>query len=446
MDKIIFKTSIGTFEGKRHEDAHEFSGIPFARAKRFEYCERIDHYEDIFDATKMAKACPQYRQFHPHLDNPERLFYYREFRQGIDFQYDEDCLNLNIFTPEDAHNCPVIVFFHGGGFNSGCNEEEPFRGYELAKRGIISVFANYRVGVLGYFCDEEIEKRYHRNGNFGLDDQLQALRWVKDHIREFGGDEENITVMGQSAGAISVQYLCLDHDNAGLFKRAVMMSGGGAFPKFALPRKVEETYDYWKQMMELAGCESFEQFRTADLKTIHDAYEAIRQKRSDSINNMMPVIDGVLLKESVDQLIDDPLKIDYMIGYTNCDLYAPVMAYIGNRFARRNGAYVYYFDIDQPGDDNRAFHSCDLRYMFGRLDTSWRPYRKEDKNVSKQMLDQLSRFARTGDPNDKDLPLWKKTYGKERKVLCIALNKTQMGRPSYLKLIKNMLTKRNPRT
>ncbi|MBR3006521.1 MAG: carboxylesterase family protein, partial [Erysipelotrichaceae bacterium] len=65
------------------------------------------------------------------------------------------------------------------------------------------------------------------------------MRWVKDHIREFGGDEENITVMGQSAGAISVQYLCLDHDNAGLFKRAVMMSGGGAFPKFALPRKVE---------------------------------------------------------------------------------------------------------------------------------------------------------------------------------------------------------------
>ena len=78
---------------------------------------------------------------------------------------------------------------------------------------------------------------------------------------------------------------------------------------------------------------------------------------------MMPVVDGYLLKDGVDKLISDPLKVDYMIGYTNNDMYAPAMAYIGNRFAIDNGAYVYFFDIDQPGDGNGAFHSSDLRYM-----------------------------------------------------------------------------------
>lgn len=445
MDKTTFKTSIGAFAGNEHEDAYEFLGIPYAKAGRFEYCKRVDTYEGIFDAGKMGNACPQYRQFYPNLQSRERLFYFNEFRRGLDFTYDEDCLNLNIYMPKNKTACPVILFFHGGGFNSGCNAEEPFRGYELAKRGIVSVFANYRVGVFGYFSHEAIEKRYGRNGNFGLDDQLNAIHWVKEHIKEFGGDENNISIMGQSAGAISVQYHCLNHENEGLFNRAIMMSGGGMFPKFSLPKKANETYDYWHELMELAGCRSFEEFRNADLKTIFDAYEAIKQRRKDSINNMMPVIDGCLLKEGIDQLIKDPLKIDYMIGYTNCDLYAPIMAHIGNRFAYDNGAYVYYFDIDQPGDDNKAFHSCDLRYMFGRLKTSWRPFRKEDEKVSEQMMDYLCSFAENGDPNRQGHTLWQKTDGKNRKVLCFRLNETKMGRPSFIKLTMNMLKRGEPR-
>ena len=365
--------------------------------------------------------------------------------EGIEFSYDEDCLNLNIYTPKNAVNCPVILYFHGGGFNSGSNAEEPFRGYELAKRGIITVFANYRVGVLGYFCHEEIEKNYHRNGNFGLDDQLQAIRWVRDHIHEFGGDQDNITLLGQSAGAISIQYLCLNHDNEGLFQRAAMMSGGGLFPKFALPKKADETYDYWHELMEYAECGDFEEFRKADLKVIHDAYETIRKNRKDSMYYMMPVIDGYLLKDGVDQLIHDPLKVDYLLGYTSNDLYAPLMAYIGNRFARENEAYVYYFDIDQPGDNNGAFHSCDLRYMFGRLETSWRPFRDRDQEISKQMMDYLANFVRKGNPNGAMLPIWNKTNRHDHKVLCFTLQDTKMGRPSYLKPAKNMLTKGDPK-
>lgn len=445
MKKITLKTTIGTFTGNEYEDACEFLAVPYAKARRFEYCELIDSYEGTIDATKMGNSCPQFRQFHPHLDDPERLFYYKEFRNGIDFKYDEDCLNLNIYTPKNVSNCPVILYFHGGGFNSGSNAEDPFKGFELAKRGIITVFANYRVGVLGYFCHEEVEKKYHRNGNFGLDDQLQAIRWVKDHIEDFGGDRDNITLMGQSAGAISIQYLCLDHDNEGLFQRAVMMSGGGMFPKVALPRKPQETYGYWKQFMELSGCNSFEEFKNADLKTIHDAYDEIKKLRKDSLYNMMPVVDGYLLKDDVDKLFKDPLRLNYMIGYTNNDMYAPLMAYIGNRFARQNGAYVYFFDIDAPGDDNGAFHSSDLRYMFGTLGSSWRPYRERDYEVSGQLMDYLSDFVRYNDPNGNGLPEWKKTDRKEHRVLCFDLKDTKMKRPSYLKLLKNMLTKGDPK-
>ena len=430
--------------GNEHEEAYEFLNVRFARAGRFEYSELINEYDNV-DATKMGNSCPQYRQYYIDLKNPERLFYHREFREGLEFNYDEDCLNLNIYTPKNARNCQVIIFFHGGGFNSGSNAEEPFRGFELAKKGLITVFANYRVGVLGYFCHEEIQKKYGRNGNFGLDDQLQAIKWVKKHIAEFGGDNNNITIQGQSAGAIQVQYHCLNHDNDGLFNRAFMMSGGGMFPKFALPKKAEDTYEYWHEMMDYAECRTFEEFRNADIMKLHAAYEVIRKMRKDSTYNMMPVVDGYLLKDDIDKLIADPLKIDYMIGYTNNDLYAPIMAYIGNKFAKDNGAYVYYFDIDQPGDENGAFHSCDLRYVFGRLDNSWRPFRERDREVSRQMMSYLTNFVNNGDPNGEGLPEWKKMDKDNDKALCFTLEKTDMGKASYVKLAKNMLTKGGPK-
>jgi len=445
MKKITLRTSTGTFLGNEYESVYEFLAIPFARSRRFEYSEMISSYDDVCDATKMGNACPQYRQYCPNLENPERLFYFREFRQGIEFHYDEDCLNLNIYMPSDKINCPVLLFFHGGGFNSGSNAEEPFRGYELARRGIISVFANYRVGILGFFCHEEIEKKYQRNGNFGLDDQLQAIRWVKQHIADFGGDKENITIMGQSAGAICVQYHCLNHDNAGLIDKAVMMSGGGMFPRFALPKKASDTYEYYQELMDLAGCHDFIEFRNSDLKVIHDAYEEIRKRRKDSIYHVMPVVDGYLLKDSIDRLIEDPLKIHYILGYTSNDMYAPIMAYIGNRFARENGAYVYYFDIDQPGDDNGAFHSSDLRYMFGRLDHSWRKFTDRDKEVSSQMMNYLANFCKNANPNGSSLPFWQQTDRNHGKVLCINKNKTGMGKASYFKMTKNMLMKGEPK-
>ncbi len=441
MEQIICQTSLGVIRGLDNGRCLEFRGVPFAKAERFEYARPLEAWEGTLDATVFGPGCPQNRAIHEHLEDPVRLFYKREYREGYDFTYAEDCLNLNIYAPYGAKDAPVILFFYGGGFDSGLNWESPFDGSALAERGAVAVFANYRVGPLGYLTHNAIQKQYGRDGNFGLDDQLNAIRFVKAHIGAFGGDGDNITLLGQSAGAISVQYLCLNPANAGLFQRAAMMSGGGMFPKFALPRSAESTHAYWLQFMELAGCKTFAELKAAPLDRIFDAVEEIKALRKDTVYHTMPVIDGYLLPEPVDRLIDRPLPVDYLLGFTNNDMYAPIMAYIGQKFGRRNGAYLYYFDLDAPGDDNRAFHSSDLRYMFGTLDRSWRPYGPRDHEASKQMMDYLANFARAGDPNGPDLPRWAPAKG----VLHIGPKGTGMGRAAYGKLLRNMLTKGDPK-
>ena len=444
--EILLKTACGVLRGRETARCRVFLGVPFARAERFAYAEAAESWEGVLDATVPGRVCPQNRGWHEHLENPTRRFYLREFREDAHFDYGEDCLNLNIFAPKEGESCPVVLFFHGGGFDSGTNCESPFDGSALAERGIVTVFANYRVGPLGYLTHEEIQRKYGRDGNFGLDDQLTAIRWVKAHIGDFGGDGENITLLGQSAGAISIQYLCLNHAHEGLFRRAAMMSGGGMFPRFALPRRAEDTRAYWLEFIEAAGCKSLDELRTASFDALFDAVETMKLRRSDGVYNTMPVVDGVLLPAPVDELIASPLALDYLIGFTNTDLYAPAMAFIGERYARQNGAWLYYFDLDAPGDDNGAFHSCDLRYLFGTLEESWRPYVARDYEASAQLGEYLANFARRGDPNGPGLPRWEKTEkGGRVRTLRIASGGTAMGRASYLKMTFRMLKKGDPK-
>ena len=439
---VRLETACGAVRGNEREGCLEFLGVPYAKAERFAYAKRVEHWDGELDATAFGPACPQNRGWHEHMEDPTFRFYKREFREGSVFTYSEDCLNLNIYTPKGAHNCPVVLFFHGGGFESGINCESPFDGAALAVRGIVTVFANYRLGPLGYLTHAEIQKRFGRDGNFGLDDQLTAIRWVKKHIGDFGGDGENITLLGQSAGAISIQYLCLNHANKGLFQRAAMMSGAGLFPRFALPRKAEDTHAYWEEFLSDAGCRSFDELKKAPLDAIFDAVETIRTRRKDSTYNTMPVVDGLLIPEPVDRMMRDPMKLDYLIGFTNTDLFAPVMAWIGMHFAKKNNGFVYFFDLDSPGDDSRAFHSCDLRYIFGTLSNGWRPYGERDYAVSAQMTDFLANFARCGDPNGTGLPRWERGGGR---TLRFTKYRTKMSYVNYIKLAANFLKKGDPK-
>ena len=172
---IEIDTDLGRIRGNEREECLEFLGIKYAEAKRFEYAKQVDSWDGTYDATAFGAACTQYRTYFPHLDVPERRFYHREFREGLDFTYSEDCLNLNIYTPKNAHNAPVLVYIHGGGFNSMANSEGYLDGEAYAKRDLILVCINYRVGVFGYMTHRQIQDEFGRDGNFGLDDILVSI-------------------------------------------------------------------------------------------------------------------------------------------------------------------------------------------------------------------------------------------------------------------------------
>lgn len=435
MDKYTLKTEIGTFLGNERENCIEFLGIKYANAKRFEYSTLINNYGD-YDATKRGPSCMQKRGWpeFEHLEIPARAFYNREFRDGTNFEYSEDGLYLNIFTPKEGNNNPVIVYFYGGGFDSGSINESTFDGEELSKRGNTVVFASYRVGVFGYFTNEEIYNKEGRDGNFGLDDMFKALLWVNENIHHFGGDNKNITLMGQSAGAMSIQYLLCSEKAKNLFQKGIMMSGAGLFPKFSLPRPCEKTREYWKEVMALCNTSSLEEIKNISPYDLLKGVEKQKSLRKDNTYNTMPVIDHYLITDSIDKLIKHPQEKPLIIGFTNNDMFTLILANMSKKYAKKHNSYLYYFDIDAKGDNNQAFHSSDIRYVFGTLSSSWRPYEEEDYKTSNMMMDYITSFTKNGNPNHDGAPKWDTYKGK---ALHITTSGISMDRIKSCKLIKN---------
>ena len=206
MREIEKMVSGGKIRGLSMEDGTvQFRGIRYATAKRWCYPQPVEKWSGVYDATKFGAACVQGRTFRPEKEQKPEPFYYREFRRGLDFTYSEDCLFLNIYAPEEAKKAPVLLFIHGGAFMGGCGNELHMDGTAYARRNFVFVSINYRLGPLGFLADRQLAEEAGHTGNYGLYDQLEAIRWVYDHIADFGGDPENITLFGQSAGAMSIQ-------------------------------------------------------------------------------------------------------------------------------------------------------------------------------------------------------------------------------------------------
>ena len=208
----------GAVRGSIERGMKVFRGVPYASAERFCVPEKRT-WDGVADALVFGQCCPQGRAYYD--ESVLSPFYYNEFRRGLSFAYGEDCLRLNVFAPVDAQKSPVLVFLHGGAFAHGSSDELPFDGEEICKRGVTLVTVNYRLNVFGFVSDGSVPY------NLGLHDQIAALRWVNENISAFGGDPDNVTLSGQSAGAISTQILALDDGVKALVKRVFMMSGGG---------------------------------------------------------------------------------------------------------------------------------------------------------------------------------------------------------------------------
>ena len=439
MDYII-STPCGELRGTagRVPGTAAYKGIRYATAGRWEYPKQVTGWEGIYDATEYGSCSYQPRAFYNEEENLKKVFYYNEFRKGETYTYSEDCLFLNIWTPENAKagdKLPVLIYIHGGGFTGGCGHEKHFDGPVWPTKGVIGVTINYRLGPMGFACLPELKEEAGFTGNYGLYDQMTAIKWVKDNIASFGGDADNITIMGQSAGAMSVQQHCLSPMTEGLFQRAVMSSGGG-MSKLLSPSPAEKHYEFWKAAMKNAGCETLEQFREIAPEKLFDVWQ--KTKKEVKGGGCFPVMDGQFVTAS-----GTPKYIPYMCGSTSEDMMPPILQKMSGSWcaAQTQPSYVWYFDRQLPGDDNGAWHSSDLWYWFGTLDNCWRPMERKDAELSEQMVRYLCNFARSGNPNvGENVPMWSPKTKADKRSMCIGENEAAMRKPNTLKMIYTMLT------
>lgn len=426
-----------------------YKGIRYATAGRWEYPVRVTHWDGVYDATAYGNCSYQPRAFCDESQMPEKAFYYNEFRKGESYTYSEDCLFLNIWTPETADETsklPVIFYIHGGGFTGGCGHEKHFDGPVWPTKGCVAVTINYRLGPWGFLCLEELAKEAGHTGNYALFDQLEALKWVRENIAAFGGDPENITIMGQSAGAMSVQQLCLTPLAEGLFAKAVMSSGGGVMKQLEA-QPAETQYEMGQWIMAYAGCRTLEELRAVAPEKLFTAWKAAQKEHGKPGLASCPVLDGVYLTKKGSETVaaHEQRHIPYLIGMTSEDIMPPILYACLKDWCRTQAAqggpasYGWFFDRQLPGDKNGAWHSSDLWYWFGTLEHCWRPFTAQDRLLSEQMVGYLTNFAKSGDPNGGGLPAWTELKKGQSRVLRLGEQAPHMGTANVAKLTWTMI-------
>lgn len=382
-----------------------YKGIRYAEAGRWEYPRQITSWEGVYDATNFGPLAMQDNAITPEEKNGRNPFYYHEFREGLNYTYSEDCQYLNIWAPDNAKNAPVIVYIHGGAWMGGSGWEKEFDEPVWPQKGVIAVTLNYRLSCFGFACLPELTAEAGHSGNYALYDQLCALQWVHDNIEAFGGNPNNITLMGQSAGACSVQLLCSTHDTENLISKAVMSSGAGdESALFNNQGTMEERYDFWKSWMANSGASTLEELRALPAADLLAAFgmQFARYGYMGVMNNLGPVWDNASFSHD-----GFTLSIPYLAGGTTEDQ-VPGLSADGLRWCKKQSkdSYAWDFARQLPGDDRGAWHSSDLWYWFGTLNNCWRPFTEEDYTLSNTMVQYLTNFAHTGNPNSRGLPTW----------------------------------------
>ena len=441
----LLKTPCGPILGTTcdYENVVAFKGIRYATAGRWEYPKLVTDWQGTYDATHYGHCCWQDRAFEFSQES-EDSFYHKEFRKGCTFTYSEDCLFLNIWVPLNIRKpkgLPVLVYIHGGAYQGCCGHEYPFDDPVWPTKGVITVTVNYRTGPLGFACIQEAAQESGHTGNYGLYDQMAALQWIQSNISAFGGNPRKVTIMGQSAGAMSVQHHCLSPLTHGLFARAVMVSGGGALGNFPV-QPVRRRMGFWKKVMERAGCETLEQFRALPVDRLFAAWHIEARPSKGVWAQCGPCLDGHFLVENpVRQIKAGHQKnIPYMIGSTSDDmlrvkLHRQARKYCASQALQgKRSSFAWYFDRKVPGDNSGAWHSIDLWYWMGTMRDCWRPMTEQDHALSELMVGYLTNFAKYGDPNGGGLPLWEAGRPTTRRVMRLGEKPAHMGTVSTLKL------------
>lgn len=366
---IEIETGCGKIRGIQKEDQAAFLGIRYARADRFAYPEPVETWEGVYDATRFGCACYQFRTFQSEALGKDPFFYH-EFRKDLHFRYSDDCLNLNVWTPArtSEERLPVIVFIHGGAFLGGSSAEKHLMHPQWTQKGAIAVTLNYRLGPFGFLCTSDGVREAGHTGNYGLYDQVAALKWIRAHIADFGGDPDNITLMGQSAGGMCVFRLCTSPETKGLFHRAVILSGGGYSETFEGNVTAEDNMAFGDAVIRQTGCESLEEFRKLGAGRILSAFMEQLGKEGRGLAPCSPVIDEKLLSNDLQACIREHgmHKIPCLVCCTSEDLWMPELLKAIEEWAKiesqrgNQSCYTAYFSRQLPGDESGAFHTSDL--------------------------------------------------------------------------------------
>jgi len=464
-DDLTVKTDAGKIHGKKSDDGQVrvFLGIPYAAPPigdlRWKPPQQAAKWHGVREATSFGWHCMQ-----PQIYND---MHFRDPGQS------EDCLNLNVWTPaKNKHaKLPVMVWIYGGGFVAGATSEPRQDGEHLATKGVVVVSMNYRLGVFGFFAGTGLpeESPQHAAGNYGLMDQTAALRWVQKNIGAFGGDPNNVTIFGESAGSFSVSAQMASPLAQGLFRHAIGESGG-AFSNRGLQFKSlaerEKSDADWAQ----------EVFGTSDLKALRamsaqDLMQKLAAQRNPMHGGTGPDVDGYYLPESVPQIFSEgkqahvPLLAGWnrdepsgvVAGYpkpatvqsftdlaqktfgddapeflklypatTDGEAIRSTIDFAGDNFIAYgtwawleaqvatgdSPVYRYHFERPAPADKyhqagSGAFHSDEIEYVFGTLDSrTGAVWQPEDQKLSDLMETYWTNFAKTGDPNGGDAPQW----------------------------------------
>ncbi len=442
MSSMIVETKYGKIQGVKEDGCVLFKGVPYAMAPigqlRFKAPQPPKPWEGVFVADSFGCRSPQIE-----VNTPD-TFYGKEFYQEEVFAtpISEDSLYLNIWVPEDALDSeekaeentsvqdkpllPVAFYIHGGAFMGGCGHELEFRTGAYGKEGVILVTINYRLGLFGFLAHPWLEAEDDAAcGNYGIMDQIAALTWVKENIRAFGGDPDNITIFGQSAGCMSVQTLLSTPYAKGKFAKAILQSGAGYPVIIQKDVTLEQAFEYGEMVVKKAGVSSLEELRAVSMEDLLKIQDEIVGELMASGKGLAfcPVLNGKFRTMTYEAAIENGAvaNVPTMIGSTKNDItvtpeeaqsqhsrlresckgWAFQMEKLGHK-----PSYVYYFKRDLPGDDAGAFHSSELWYMFGTLKECWRPLTEADDCLAETMVSYWTNFMKNGSPEGPGLKLW----------------------------------------
>ena len=441
-----------------HPDVFVYRGIPYAappiRENRWKAPQPVLPWKGVKICDTFGRPSYQAIQY--------TGGYYTEWGYGKEAAFSEDCLYLNVWTKapgEVGKKLPVALWIHGGGYREGFGSEPEFDGQEWGAKDVVLVTINYRLGVFGFLTHPLLaaENPHHVSGNYGILDQIEALKWIKKNIAQFGGDPNNVTIFGQSAGGGSVRTLCESPLARGLFHKAVIMSaqglsipnpnGSGMMGGRYSGGSVADAEANAKKVFDWAGLTDLQKMRAASTETVFALPTLYYQVNSDGQQQgggmpfmrglpFMPMIDGYVSEKSFDDATRQGTLADvpYMIGFTLNDMgnMAPNIAEFCKVRAEKGGkAWAYEFARPLPDDGSHpevtqrlkgAFHSSDLWFVFKSLKHCWRPWSKGDWDLSEKMLTAWTNFVKYSDPNGPKGGAWKPCTAQNPKFMVFKLN------------------------